>query len=536
MMNCKEKFIIIIGLFSFFFLLKYRGYIYKKYLLSDNNEKIQNETSDLEKQNQKVIKNKIINVKVSMKLRKQLENLTKSEEEANKQETILLNRLISLQKKIKKLNEKLEAIRNDNTKTKNVNETEYLDDNQNFIKSVQPVSKKENLNSTIGAQVLFLPCFVDGMFSNLRQFVGAIYLAREYNLVYIEQEFFYKLQDDGIVTQIAKKPMRIFDYFDMEYMSKFLRADTQSNFWGDNKHPKKSSVIESMRLFGVEYSLRCEHPLSNFYFNKGFQQQLTLYGLNYIKTTFQKNKFKSKPSQQKQLQKIALEPNNTRYIVAGTPQLPHMFKDYMYAPSFLNRTSMPQFWLKSFETLRFSKNIRNLHKKAKQLLKISDADSYISMHIRRGNTDATPGKFGQAQDFQTIEAVKRALTCINKKHGTKKDVKIVYISSVGHYLQIEVKKLQKFFPKLRIVGMGAGTNMPSWNELLPGLAHEDNTILRTFIEMQFWYDADAFCGTRSTMSGFMSLMRVAHTKNNEDSCNRFIQKGWLEHRVKFTIP
>mmetsp|Transcript_26871 Transcript_26871/g.85496 ORF Transcript_26871/g.85496 Transcript_26871/m.85496 type:complete len:324 (+) Transcript_26871:246-1217(+) len=247
------------------------------------------------------------------------------------------------------------------------------------------------------------------------------------------------------------------------------------------------------------------------------------------KKPFLHNRIQSRPEQQNFLDEIKTNEARERYIIAGTPNFDNMVKDYQLLSGVRTKGDLSEFFLQAFEVMQFSARARELAEKAKIKFGMKPNEAYMAVHIRRGNTYAIGGRAGQSTAQEVKDGVKRGEACVGRTLST------IFVSTVRPYLQGEIDSLRAAYPDKRIVGLGL--EPLQWDELEPGLDSRKNTILRTAIEMQMWFDADAFGGSRSTMSSFMSLMRLAHApRNDSDACNRFLQKSWLESRTKIEIP
>jgi len=105
-----------------------------------------------------------------------------------------------------------------------------------------------------GAQILFLPCKVDGFWSNVRQVIPSLYLARKFNLTYVDQEMYYRYQDKGHIGGIDG-PVSVFEIFDREYMGKFIGTQDQESFWA-SQDPTTSPLRDNITYAGIEYGMR----------------------------------------------------------------------------------------------------------------------------------------------------------------------------------------------------------------------------------------------------------------------------------------
>ena len=143
-----------------------------------------------------------------------------------------------------------------------------------------------------------------------------------------------------------------------------------------------------------------------------------------------------------------------------------------------------------------------------------------------GSTYAIGGLAGQAKIDELVSAINRAKECIGRP------VKTIFLSTMLPFLKKESEALEAQFPGHRIVKLGL-EDLP-WDAIEPGLSEREKTIRRTGVEMQFWFEADGFVGTRSTMSSVIHLMRLAHRKG--DACNRFSQKSWAEEASGHEVP
>lgn len=370
-----------------------------------------------------------------------------------------------------------------------------------------------------GAQVLFLPCKIDGFWSNFRQVVPSLYLARKFNLTYVQQDLYYKYQDKGRIGGVDG-PHNIFDLIDRDYLNKFIHTSSMEEFNGSNNNTKPNKL----KYAGIEYGVRCEVKVNSIHLDKYFLKWLKKYSLT--KSGFIQNKIHTRQAQWQLLEKISFEKSDSRWVFSGTPKFEGILKDYIFTGVFKEKKDLPEFWLNSFQMIKFAKPIVELQQRAKKILGVGPDEPYIAVHKRVGSTYAIGGKAGQAKPLELVDAINRAKACIGK------DVKTIFLSTMLPYLQKEANILQEHFPDHRIIKIGL-EELP-WETLESGLSFRNKTIRRTGVEMQFWFEADGFVGTRSTMSSVIHLMRIAH--RDGDSCNRFSQKNWLTKAQNLPVP
>jgi len=371
-----------------------------------------------------------------------------------------------------------------------------------------------------GAMVLFLPCKIDGFWSNFRQVIPSLYLARKFNLAYVGQELFYKFQDNGHVSGVLG-PQDIFDIIDRDHLERFTATATQEEFWGNVT--AKSAAPDQFKYAAIANGVRCEGSLTRSNMERNSVRWLRRHKIS--KDQVLANKVRSKASQWELLRNASFEPPGSRFVLSATPRFDNMLKDYITPPLFRTIQDVPEFWRASFEMVRFAKPIRELQQRAKHLLGIAPDEPFIAVHIRRGATFAIGRKSGQATTQEVADAIIRAIACVGSQ------VRTIFLSTLPKFLEKDTKALQEFFPNHTIATLGH--HVP-WDAVRNGLSAKNETAIRASVEMQFWLEANAFVGSRSTMSAMVELLRLVH--GSGDVCNRFAQKEWAEKTFNVQIP
>lgn len=422
-----------------------------------------------------------------------------------------------------------------------------------------------------GPSVLFFPCYVDGFYSNMRQVVASIFLARQYNLTYVAQDIFYRYQDDansGIQGHDHRidGPVNVFDFFDRAHMQKFVNVQSQSEFWeldyqpGDEStrlnalkiSPEKYAAAsaklgDSLNYVGVDKGMRCEDRLGPTRMKKMMQWWYTLYNLQRQPFLTNDARLRTRWEQLNKLKQIS-SASGEKFVFAGTPRFTGMTKEYSVLPKMWEKAQVSKYFMESMPAFRFAPRIVKFQQQAKRLLGMEDHQSYVAVHARRGDTNANGGLHGQANEDEVVNAVLRALDCAEQNSGKRPST--VFVSAIGPFLKAEVLNLvlalskKDKYEKIRVVAIGKKSfgaqshQVIAWEDLRPGLSAREFSALREHIEMQFWYEADAFCGSRSTMSSFMTVMRASQEEiyPNHNACNRFMQRDWLQRHTGVEVP
>ena len=368
--------------------------------------------------------------------------------------------------------------------------------------NLSTVANSAPYKSDIAKAVLFVPCFVDGFWSNMRQIVLYAYTAYQLSLKQPRQLswvapvlYFHKYNSSGDVVGTCG-PVQFATLFDITTLSDYV--NTVSGF-------DKNVPYIAANLTGTPF--RCSNE-AHFYRFKGFWGFNVVNATLYSESWFEFNE---------ELADWISKSETPQVVVYGSRALPHSEDSSYWA-----RITKPfgEFSTVHYELMthgvqrspysnfvgsafKFQLPIRLVAQRIIDGWKL-EGNTWAAVHVRTGS-----GYPGDHENIVTVREIAAALRAAESSEWRcARAIKTVVLSSTSDADKERIRQeLQLLMPRLTVVYFTEelfknSSHVQGWNE---DSAH--HTIMRDLVEVQVWITAPVFIGCRSTMDEFAFLLR-----------------------------
>ena len=391
---------------------------------------------------------------------------------------------------------------------------------QHWVVSYEAIASTTELASTSAEidekfmkALLFVPCFVDGVWSNMRQITLYAYttyqlsLKQHNKLSWIAPVlYFHKYNSSGDVAGIAG-PVRFSTLFDINALSEYLHTVEEFN---------STSAYVAANLTGTPFRCRSVQHFSRFKQFWGLDgASKTFYGESWLDFVDELDHW------------IGGQSEVSNFVVYGAPALPHS-EDFSYwarmtAP--FGNLSAVHYDLMSHGTrrspysefvrksLRFQLPIRQLAHRIIDNWNLGD-DNWAAVHVRTGS-----GYPGDQRHMVTVREIVVALRAARDPDWRcARDVQTVVLSTTTDIDNIRIRK--------ELISLVPGVHVRTFSEVVfedaENASHDISwsiqedvrDIMRDLAEMHVWSLAPVFIGCRSTMDEFVFLLRDDDDKRN----------------------